>query len=289
MNLIETKNLTKQYNKNTVVNNLSIKIPAGKLTAYLGTNGAGKSTTIRMLTKTLSASSGQIIYNKVIEDLKIGVVFQNSVLDTELSILDNLLLRGSMYKKITKNDILQLMNETGIASFSKKKYGQLSGGMRRKVDITRALINQPDILFLDEPTTGLDPQSRKDIWKLLNSWKQKGLAIFLTTHYLEEAEAADYIYILEKGSILEEGTSYDLKEKYNQPTLHLKTNNIAELKQQLASYIILKEDTFSIDIMIKNKENLIPLLNTIKNLITDFSYKPIDMTDVFLKITGRKI
>lgn len=289
MNLIETKNLTKKYGQQTAVNQLNIKIPAGQLTGYLGTNGAGKSTTIQMLTKTLLPSSGKIHYLKNQQSINMGVVFQNSVLDNELTVLDNLFLRGKMYEGIEEQEIISLMKKTGVLSFAKKKYGELSGGMRRKVDITRALINQPDILFLDEPTTGLDPQSRREIWDLLNELKQNGLGIFLTTHYLEEAEFADYIYILEKGKILEEGSTYELKKKYDRSIVRLLSHNLIDLKNVVKKYHFNKISENSLEVYVENKDEVIPLLRQVEKFIFDFSYQPITMNDVFLTITGKEI
>lgn len=289
MNLIETKNLTKKYGQQIAVNQLNIKISAGQLTGYLGTNGAGKSTTIKMLTKTLTPSSGEIFYSNSKQSIAMGVVFQNSVLDNELTVFDNLFLRGQMYQTIEKETIISLMKKTGVFLFAEKKYGNLSGGMRRKVDITRALINQPDILFLDEPTTGLDPQSRKEIWGLLNELKQNGLGIFLTTHYLEEAEFADYIYILEKGNIVEEGSAYELKKKYGQPVIHLLSNQMELLERELKNYHTKKKSEDSIDVYLENKKEVFSLLQRVKRLILDFSYQPIGMNEVFLKVTGKGI
>lgn len=289
MNLIETKNLTKKYGQQIAVNQLNIKISAGQLTGYLGTNGAGKSTTIKMLTKTLTPSSGEIFYSNSKQSIAMGVVFQNSVLDNELTVFDNLFLRGQMYQTIEKETIISLMKKTGVFLFAEKKYGNLSGGMRRKVDITRALINQPDILFLDEPTTGLDPQSRKEIWGLLNELKQNGLGIFLTTHYLEEAESADYIYILEKGNIVEEGSAYELKKKYGQPVIHLLSNQMDLLERELKNYHTKKKSEDSIDVYLENKKEVFSLLQRVKRLILDFSYQPIGMNEVFLKVTGKEI
>ncbi|EME8213724.1 ATP-binding cassette domain-containing protein, partial [Enterococcus faecium] len=282
-------NLTKKYGQQIAVNQLNIKISAGQLTGYLGTNGAGKSTTIKMLTKTLTPSSGEIFYSNSKQSIAMGVVFQNSVLDNELTVFDNLFLRGQMYQTIEKETIISLMKKTGVFLFAEKKYGNLSGGMRRKVDITRALINQPDILFLDEPTTGLDPQSRKEIWGLLNELKQNGLGIFLTTHYLEEAEFADYIYILEKGNIVEEGSAYELKKKYGQPVIHLLSNQMDLLERELKNYHTKKKSEDSIDVYLENKKEVFSLLQRVKRLILDFSYQPIGMNEVFLKVTGKGI
>ena len=198
--LIETYDLTKKYGKKLALNSVDLKIDQGQLVAYLGTNGAGKSTTINILTGLLKPTSGTITYAN---NLKIGVVFQNSVLDNNLTVKDNLYLRAQMYKHFSKRWLQQLIDLIGIKNFLKQKYGTLSGGQRRRVDIARALINKPDLLFLDEPTTGLDLQTRLVIWQLLEKLQEEqGLTIFLTTHYLEEAENADQMYILENGNIL---------------------------------------------------------------------------------------
>lgn len=184
--LIETYSLTKRYGKKLALNNIDIKIDKGQLVAYLETNGAGKSTTINILTGLLKQTSGTITYAP---NLKIGVVFQDSVLDDNLTVKDNLYLRAGMYKKYSKEWLNQLIELIRIKNFLNQKYGTLSGGQRRRVDIARALIDRPNLLFLDEPTTGLDLQTRLVIWHLLQKLqKEQGLTIFLTTHYLEEAE-----------------------------------------------------------------------------------------------------
>ena len=203
MKLIETQKLTKKFGTFTAVQDLDIKVCTGELTAYLGSNGAGKSTTIAMLIENLKPTSGKIIYH---DNLKIGVVFQNSILDHELTVKQNLQIRAELEGQAVQKHVKEIMRKTGIDQFANRKYGELSGGMKRKVDIARALLNQPDVLFLDEPTTGLDVTARKEIWQLINELKEKQkLAVFLTTHYLEEAENADNVYILNHGRIVEHG------------------------------------------------------------------------------------
>ncbi|MCH4176517.1 MAG: ABC transporter ATP-binding protein [Streptococcaceae bacterium] len=290
MAIIETKQLSKKYGEQVAVNQLSIQIKTGNLTAYLGTNGAGKSTTIRMLTGTLQPTSGEILYNgkPTNSSIKIGVVFQNSVLDDDLTVMENLLLRAEMYRHINREYLDKLIAKTGILEYTKKKYGRLSGGMRRKVDITRALINQPEILFLDEPTTGLDPQSRKEIWQLLNDLKaSENIGILLTTHYLEEAEYADSVYILEKGQLLETGTAETLKRKYGTPVVWLKVKDRADLKLNIDPKQIVGEDERGIGINVVNITEMFDLFETMRHNIVDFTYQPIDMNEVFLKVTGR--
>lgn len=218
--LMKTQNLTKTYGEKTVVNQLNLEIPKGSLVAYLGTNGAGKSTTIKMLTGLLAPTSGKVI---LASDLKIGIVFQDSVLDEELTVRANLKNRAGLYQHIDKTWLNELVELTGLSGFLGQKYGTLSGGQRRRVDITRALLNKPDLLFLDEPTTGLDIQTRQMIWQLLYRLKkEQGLTIFLTTHYLEEAENAEVTYVIDHGKILAQGTAFDLVKEYAKSQLLLK-------------------------------------------------------------------
>lgn len=300
MLIMETKNLSKTYGKAKAVQNLNLKINAGELTAYLGTNGAGKSTTIKMLTGILNPTAGSIYYqgevlNSITRkklDQNIGVVFQGSVMDDELSVQKNLLIRAALYRHITKMNVEELMNETGVLKYAKKRYGDLSGGMRRKVDITRALINSPKLLFLDEPTTGLDAQSRKDIWEMLNHLKKKNnLAIFLTTHYLEEAEAADNIYILEQGSIINSGSAQQLKKSYGQQKLSLfipdNPRYLIELLEE--KHYKIEQEEENLIVYVKDKNEAIKLLTQYSDKIIDFSYHPTDMTEIFLALTGRKM
>ena len=198
--LIRTKNLVKTFGNKTVIDHLNLEVEEGKLLAYIGTNGAGKSTTMKMLTGLLKPTSGEI---ELSPNLKIGMVFQDSVLDAELSVLDNLKSRQSLYRNRDKSWMEKLIHLTGIEDFLNQAYGTLSGGQRRRVDIVRALLNKPNLLFLDEPTTGLDIQTRKAIWELLRRLqREEKLTIFLTTHYLEEAENADMAYIIDRGKVL---------------------------------------------------------------------------------------
>jgi multidrug/hemolysin transport system ATP-binding protein len=294
MTIMKTKNLTKRYGNQTAASELNIEIRAGELTAYLGTNGAGKSTTIRMLTGTLPPTSGTIYYHG--EGLtkikpaafKVGVVFQDSILDLELTVRQNLNIRRALYHAISKSDLEKLMEQTEIVSFADKRYGELSGGMRRKVDITRALLNQPEILFLDEPTTGLDVQSRREIWSLLNKLKdEQQLAIFLTTHYLEEAESADHIYILEEGKIVENGSAAQLKEKYGQMTLWIKTKNNQQFFEKAAADSPLLDDEKGVGFKLSSSQAALLLLQKYQSDVEFFVYQPVEMTDIFLTLTRK--
>lgn len=286
MNIIEAKGLTKKFQNYTAVDHLDISVPAGKLTAYLGTNGAGKSTTIAMLIGTLTPTEGKIYFKgKPLEKVsrkekKIGVVFQNSILDKELTVWQNLKIRAQLNKNYQKDKLETLMKKTGIYEFAKKPYGKLSGGMRRKVDITRALLNEPEILFLDEPTTGIDIQSRQEIWRLLHQLKEeKHLAIFLTTHYLEEAENADNLYILRKGKLIESGSAQSLKEKYDVPTLRLITSE--EIQDSRAHKVEENEYHF----ICQDEKEALSIVNQYQKIILYFSFLPTDLNEIFLKLT----
>lgn len=176
MCLIKTKGLTKKFGEITAVDELNLEIRKGELTSYLGSNGAGKSTTISLLIDELNPTSGQIIRQR---DLKIGVVFQDSILDHELTVYQNLQIRSLLEKDRTKKNVSKIMSMVGIDQLANQKYGNLSGGMKRKVDIARSLLNHPDLLFLDEPTAGLDIIARQEVWRLLDYLKnQYHLAIF---------------------------------------------------------------------------------------------------------------
>lgn len=282
--LIETFNLTKKYGKKLALNKVNLKINRGQLVAYLGTNGAGKSTTINILIGLLKPTSGTITYAK---DLKIGVVFQNSVLDDVLTVKDNLYLRARMYRTFSKEWLEKLIGLIGIRSFLNQKYGTLSGGQKRRVDIARALIDHPDILFLDEPTTGLDLQTRIVIWDLLQKLqKEQGLTIFLTTHYLEEAENADQMYILENGNVLAEGSAEEIKEKYapNRLLIRLKQGQTFSTNFKQIS----KSDN-QIEIDGLNSNQVIDLLHKFEDKIDTFEYRKGSIDDAFIKIAEKEL
>lgn len=279
--LIQTKNLSKSYGNSTVVDRLNLQVAKGQLIAYIGTNGAGKSTTIRMLTGLLEPSSGQVI---LADGLKIGMVFQNSVLDDELTVLSNLKSRAELYKHPDMVWFDNLLDMMGLSeAILHQEYGTLSGGQKRRVDIARALLNKPDLLFLDEPTTGLDIQTRQSIWSLLRRLqKEEELTIFLTTHYLEEAENADMAYILEKGCLLAQGSADDLKKKYAYNSLKISPKN-------LSAFHDLAYDIDSSGCLIFNHievDEVLTILTEHQAEIDDFDFKKGDINDAFLNIAG---
>lgn len=282
--LIETHNLTKNYGNRPALNGVDLKIGKGQLIAFLGTNGAGKSTTINILTGLLKPTSGTISYAA---NLKIGVVFQTSVLDDKLSVKANLYLRARMYKEFSSEWLEELVNLMGIRRFLHQKYGTLSGGQRRRVDIARSLVNRPDILFLDEPTTGLDLQTRLVIWQLLQKLqKEQGLTIFLTTHYLEEAESADQMYILENGHVLASGTVKEIKKQYAPTKLLVNIKNKAKLK---TSHVVIHLKNNLVEIDALSFKEVTSFLNQNLDEITDFEYRKGSINDAFIKITGKEL
>lgn len=279
--LITTQNLTKKYGNKIAVNQLDLAIPQGALVAYLGTNGAGKSTTINMLVGLLKPTGGIISYAK---DLKIGVVFQNSVLDDHLTVSENLQSRAAMYQGIDQDWIELLTKMMVLTKFLHQRYGTLSGGQKRRVDIARALLNHPNLLFLDEPTTGLDIQTRNVIWGLLRKLQyEQGLTIFLTTHYLEEASNAELIYILEEGKVLATGSAAQLKKQYarNSLLLTFKDNTVPEGAKLV--------DHRRYEINGINHEQALTLLDHYRSSLENFEYRQGDLDDAFVNITGKEI
>lgn len=281
--LIRTKDLIKTFGDKTVIEHLNLEVEEGKLLAYIGTNGAGKSTTMKMLTGLLKPTSGEI---ELAADLKIGMVFQESVLDEELTVLDNLKSRQALYRKQDKAWLEKLIQLTGLDAFLNQTYGTLSGGQRRRVDIVRALLNKPNLLFLDEPTTGLDIQTRRAIWEILHRLqREENLTIFLTTHYLEEAENADMAYIIDHGKVLAKGSAKELKETYSKPYLLVETSDVAAFSD--LDYKRLGDGRLKI--IVEDSSKALAILSDKRTVINDFDYVKANINDVFLNITGREM
>jgi len=224
---ISVENLRKLYDRHEAVKGITFQVEQGTLFAFLGANGAGKSTTIEILCTLLKKSSGNVTINGYTLDASndnaeirksIGVVFQQSFLDERLTVYENIMHRGKMYglTKATLSENYQFVNKyLHLEDIEKKKYGTLSGGQKRRADIARALIHRPSILFLDEPTTGLDPQTRQFVWQTIKQLQEdSNMTVFLTTHYMEEAAMADKVVVLKQGEIVAEGTPDELKTKY---------------------------------------------------------------------------
>lgn len=295
--VIKIENLYKSFGNVKAVNNLSLKVKRGELFAFLGINGAGKSTTISMICGNLKMDSGKIyVCGKDVEKdsyfikKQIGVVFQDSVLDKSLSVYDNLKYKAGLYG-IVGEDFNKKYNELEelfeLRELKNKMLSKLSGGQRRRVDIARSIIHSPQILILDEPTTGLDPGTRKKIWniikKLRNDYK---MTVFLTTHYMEEAVDADYITILDKGSIIAEGTTLELKNKYASDTIIIYNISEEEVKKLKVPY---KKIRSAYKIEIDNTEQATELIIKNKNIFKDYEILKGRMDDVFLSATGYEL
>lgn len=281
--LIRTKDLIKTFRDKTVIEHLNLEVEEGKLLAYIGTNGAGKSTAMKMLTGLLKPTSGEI---ELAADLKIGMVFQESVLDEELTVLDNLKSRQALYRKQDKAWLEKLIQLTGLDAFLNQTYGTLSGGQRRRVDIVRALLNKPNLLFLDEPTTGLDIQTRRAIWEILHRLqREENLTIFLTTHYLEEAENADMTYIIDHGKVLAKGSAKELKETYSKPYLLVETIDVAAFLDLDCKPL----GDGRLKIIVEDSAKALAILSDKRTVINDFDYVKANINDVFLNITGREM
>jgi len=286
--LVQVKNLTKVYGDKVAVNSLDIQIERGSFTAILGPNGAGKSTTIQMLIGLLQPTSGQITYA---EQTKLGVVFQNSVLDANLTVVENLQIRAKQYKQVKAGKIEQLIEQLGLTSFAKQRYGTLSGGQKRRVDIARALLNSPDLLFLDEPTTGLDIQTRESIWALLKKLQQEEkMTIILTTHYLNEVDDADQIYIIDHGQVIAQGSADQIKERYARNVLRILTPDSEGLKAALSTsceWEQAKENEFFF--YPEATQEALMLLSQLGSYIEQFEFQPGTMDDAFMALTGREV
>lgn len=296
-NIIEIRNLHKSFGDVHAVNDLSFRVKQGELFAFLGINGAGKSTTISMMCGTLSPDSGEITIcgknalTQIAEiTSQIGVVFQNSVLDGVLSVKDNLYSRASLYGitgKQAKDRVNQLAETLDFTDLLNRRVDKLSGGQRRRVDVARALLHNPQVLILDEPTTGLDPQTRKTLWNVISDLrKSRNMTVFLTTHYMEETADADYVVILDGGKIAAEGTPLDLKNKYTGDFITVYGVEESDIKALNLPYEQIR-DAFRISV--KNTEQARDLIIAHADLFFDFEISKGKMDDVFLTVTGKKL
>lgn len=294
--ILRVENLSKSFGHLKAVDNLSFSVESGKLFAFLGQNGAGKSTTINMLIGSLSADNGQIVYggNKSFKEFKdkIGVVFQNNIFDEVLTVEENLKLFGRLYSK-NKDSIKERYEELAklfkYKSFEKKKFKNLSGGQKRRVEIARALFNTPEILFLDEPTTGLDPKTRIDVWKVINNVrKETGMTVFLTTHYMEETNDADEVVIIHNGKKIAEGTPAELKERLSSDRIKIVPKNQKRF-EKLCKDLSYEKVADQFEFLLKDAQEEIELLEKFKDEIKFFEVLRGSMDDVFLNAVGESV
>ncbi|MDR3208040.1 MAG: ATP-binding cassette domain-containing protein [Oscillospiraceae bacterium] len=299
--IIEVSNLRKNYGSLAAVKDISFYVEQGKLFSFLGPNGAGKSTTIDILCTLTAFDGGEVSINGL--DLRrenhairqiIGVVFQDSVLDALLTVRENLTLRAGLYtsdKAKLKRAVYAAAAATELGEFIDRPYGKLSGGQRRRADIARALIHTPKILFLDEPTTGLDPQTRKSIWNTIKQLQARtGMTVFLTTHYMEEAAESDYVVILDHGKIAGKGTPAELKTRYATDTLRLAVSEEAALRRTLGEMNL----AFAVspgEFVVKLPDTMaaIPIVERCRGCISGFQVLQGTMDDAFIGVTGKEL
>lgn len=295
--MLKIEHLTKSYGEKKAVNDLSFKVKEGEFFAFLGVNGAGKSTTINIICGQLSKDSGRVEIcgtdiDKDPDRIKrsLGVVFQSSVLDKDLSVRDNLESRAALYGIHGAEFKKRLSYLSGLLEFEdllRRPVGKLSGGQRRRIDIARALLHSPKILILDEPTTGLDPQTRKLLWQVIGTLRHDtGLTVFLTTHYMEEAADADYVVILDKGQIAAEGTPLQLKNKYTGDFITLYGETEKTVKRLNAPYEAIR-DAFRISV--PNTAAATELIIKYPEIFRDYEITKGKMDDVFLAVTGQRL
>ncbi len=296
-NIIEINGLNKSFGEVKAVSDLSFCVKEGELFAFLGENGAGKSTTINIMCGSLKKDGGTVVIDglnldKSLEDIKskLGVVFQSSVLDKSLTVYDNLESRaalygisGSKFKKVL-SELSELLQ---FGDLLKRTVGKLSGGQRRRIDIARALINAPKILILDEPTTGLDPQTRRLLWSAVEELrKTRNMTVFLTTHYMEEAAEADYVVILDSGKISAKGSPLELKNIYSGDFITIYNTDEDSVKSLSKDF---ERVTDGFRLSVTNTVEATKLICANPEMFVDYEITKGKMDDVFLAVTGKKI
>ena len=286
--ILQAKNISKRYGNHLVVDNIRLQFKRGTFNAILGPNGAAKSTIISMVIGLKQPTQGEIIYEP---GTKIGVVFQTSVLDEMLTVRENLAIRARQYKELKPNRVSDLIGRLGLSAFQKQRYGTLSGGQKRRVDIARALLSQPDILFLDEPTTGLDIQTRKSIWDLLYQLqREEGMTVVLTTHYLDEADEADQIYIVDHGKVIAQGSALDIKSQYAKNILKIRFKEIEQIESLKTSGMSVEQQSqMEYVFQPESEREAIDYLAQVRDRIAHFEFRPGTMDDAFIALTGREV
>lgn len=296
-NLIEISHLVKSFGDVKAVQNLSFRVKSGELFAFLGINGAGKSTTINIMCGQLPKDRGKVLIDGIDIDSdpngikrSLGVVFQNSALDKDLSVQDNLQSRAALYGikgKEFKERLYELSELLEFKDLLKRTVGKLSGGQRRRIDIARALLHNPKILILDEPTTGLDPQTRSMLWRVIEGLrKNEGMTVFLTTHYMEEAADADYVVILDGGKIAAEGTPLELKNTYTGDFITLYGVAETSVKKLGLPYDVIRD---ACRVSVPDTAAATELIIKYPEIFKDYEITKGKMDDVFLSVTGKKL
>ncbi|HAK89496.1 MAG: ABC transporter ATP-binding protein [Nitrospirae bacterium GWC2_46_6] len=299
--IITVENLTKKFGSITAVDGISFEVREGTIFGFLGPNGAGKTTTINILCTLLSPTSGNAAIDghdcmKESSEVRknIGIVFQDNTLDKELTAYENLLFHSYLYnvpKNERKKRINDALNFVGLYERKDEPVKRFSGGMKRRLEVARSIIHQPKVLFLDEPTLGLDPQSRTNLWEFISELPKKhDVTIFMTTHYMEEAEICDKIAIIDKGKIIAQGSPEELKKMVGGDVIYLKTrNNVAAIDVIKTSLNLdAEEKNGEIFISVSKGDACIPkLINTLADAVVSVRLQRPTLNDVFLKLTGK--
>ena len=296
-NIMEISHLYKSFGEVKAVQDLNFCVKKGELFAFLGVNGAGKSTTINIMCGELRKDSGSVRICGADLDRepdsirrKLGVVFQGSALDKDLSVRDNLRSRAALYGihgKAFEKRLEELTELLDFADLLKRPLGKLSGGQRRRIDIARALLHEPEILILDEPTTGLDPQTRTNLWQVIGRLRrEQGMTVFLTTHYMEEAADADYVVIIDRGRIAAEGMPLTLKNTYTGDFITLYGITEEQVKTLGASYESIRD---AYRVFVKDTAAATELILRYPEIFRDYEITKGKMDDVFLAVTGKKL
>lgn len=296
-NIIKIENLNKSFGEIKAVQNLSFRVKKGELFAFLGVNGAGKSTTINIMCGRLTKDGGTVIINGFDIDRDpravksgLGVVFQDSTLDKSLSVFDNLQCRAALYGVVGDEFAGRLSRLSGMLEFDgllKRPVGKLSGGQRRRIDVARALLHRPKVLILDEPTTGLDPKTRQTLWRVIDELRRKeNMTVFLTTHYMEEAADADNVVIIDGGRIAAQGAPLELKNRYTGDFITIYDANESDVKALGKNYQRVR-DGFRLSV--PDTKSATELIVANPKLFADYEITKGKMDDVFISVTGKKL
>lgn len=301
MNIIKSENLRKYFGNVKAVDGVSFSVEKGELFGFLGVNGAGKSTVINMLATLLEPTDGEVTVcgralgkeNELIRR-KIGIVWQQNCLDDILTVEENLLCRGSLYEKNSRKNRESLARVTKLLKLDdvlKRRYGKLSGGQKRRCEIAAALMHTPEILFLDEPTTGLDPATRRSVWETVGKLRSDyGMTVFLTTHYMEEAAQANHIVLLDSGKVVASGTPFELKERFAHDSLKIQPKDTVQVKAELDKLGFEHTEREGIVIVpLKVTVDALPILEKLGEKINGFEVVQGTMDDVFLNACGKAL
>ncbi|CAN5313881.1 ABC transporter ATP-binding protein [soil metagenome] len=294
---ISVRGLSKHYGKTRAVDDVSFDVQRGSVFAFVGTNGAGKSTTIACLTTLLPIDAGEVtvLGHDARDDgdavrAGIGVVFQESILDPLLTVRENLRLRAAFYgtsPQAAAARIAELSDLIGLGDVIGRRYGKISGGQRRRVDIARALLASPEIIFLDEPTAGLDPAGRSQVWSTIKQLRERqGLTVFLTTHYMEETEEADWVCLIDHGRLVAQGTPAQLRAEHSRSVLSVTSRNPAALVTVQEGAGVMVDGNGHALIPVDDAATALRILKHLGDDVTDFEFRHGTMDDVFLALTG---